>query len=92
MSEGDAVIEQEGRSDGDGEFAHTRLVGIRKPDHGQFGVLRVNLDHREIGLDIYTTDLGFILTPILEPDQNLFRAVHDVAIREDVTFLADDHA
>ena len=90
MAEGDGVIQLEGSADGDGEFAHARLVGIAELGDGEGAALGINFDHGEVGLRVHPAHLGVHLDAVLEADLDLVRALDDVAVGEDVAFLADD--
>ena len=46
VAERDAVVQLEGRADGDGEFAHPSFGGISQFRHGQ--VLRLDPDHGHV--------------------------------------------
>ena len=52
--------------------------------HGR-QVLRVDLDHRDIGALVGADDLGLELAPVGEPHGHLVGVRHDVRVGEDVT-------
>src|SRR5581483_4457511 len=90
VAKGHAIIEPEGRADGDGKLADLRLAGI-----GQYGcrqVLRINLDDRNVRLWIHPADRGFVLFAILEPNPNCFRVFDDMTVGENVTIRPYDNA
>ena len=55
-------------------------------------VVRVDLEHGQVGARIGADDLGLELTPVEQADRHLVGAVHDVIVGEDVAVLGDDEA
>ena len=92
MAHGHAVIQIEGRADGDGEFAHAHLGGIAELGRDEFFAFGINLDDGHVGLLIDPAHLGVELAAVLEADFDFVSAVHHMAVGQEVAFLADDHA
>ena len=90
MAEGDAVIEIERRADGDGELTDTGLRRVGELQDGQ--PLGGDADDGEIGLLVHAADFGVVFPAVAKADFDFVRAVHDMAVGEDVAVFADDNA
>ena len=63
-----------------------RAVAVTQRGRGQ--VVRVDLEHGQVGAGIGADHLGLELPPVEQPHRHLVRAVHDVIVGEDVAVLA----
>src|SRR5258708_6569861 len=87
---GDAVLEIEGRADGDHPLARPQPAGVADLHGGQ--ILRVDLQQRDVRLVIAPDHLGLEFTPIGEPHGHARGVVDHVRVGENETIRADDEA
>jgi hypothetical protein len=99
--EGDRVVQTERAAEGEHELSGAQFVGVAEGQRRQ--VARVDFDHREIGLEIESDDLGIEAASARAQDRaavggerqlhaDALRAAHDVRIGDDVAIGIDDHA
>ena len=90
MAEGDAVIEIERRANRDGKLTDAGLGRVGELQDGQ--PLGGDADDGEIGLLVHAADFGVVFLAVTKADFDLVRAIHDVAVGEDVAVFANDDA
>ena len=87
---GDGLADAEGVADGEHDVAYLDLVAVGHGDDRE--VLGVNLDDGDVGLGVAANDFGGELAAILHCHFNLFGAIHDMVVGQDVTVFGDDDA
>src|SRR5579864_4479511 len=87
---GDAVLETEGRTDGNHPLTHLEIMGIAQLDRRQ--ILGRDLDDRDIALGIDADDLGGVFAPISQAHRDLARAVDHVCVGQNRSVGTHDEA
>ena len=90
MPGGHGVLEPERRADRQHPVADVGVLRIAQLDHRQ--VVRLDLEHRHVGLRVHPEDLGLELALVGELDVHLLGAVDHVGVGEDHTVLVHDEA